>query len=430
MKIYIPKQSLILLIGPSGTGKTTFAQRFFQPYEILSSDQCRAIIANDENNQSATEEAFQLLFTMLEMRLKNRLLTVIDATNVEKHARAQLLDIAKKYHIEPVAFLFNLPKAACFQLNEQRKVRHVPHHVIEKQHRFLSKSFMELGRENYQQIITINSLAEINQIEAIVRQPMFFEQMKDSGPFDIIGDIHGCYDELYLLLQKLGYQIEKAAKKHPHYGLLVSHPQQRKVVFVGDLVDRGPKNPEVLKLVMSMVNENIAYVVMGNHDYKLHRALTHPSVKASKGLQISLNQLAQETSAFRESVISFLGQLPSHYLFDQGRLVVAHAGIPENMQGRHSKAITEFCLFGKTTGQKDPYGLPIRLDWSKEYQGPAKVVHGHVVIKEATWKNNTLDVDTGCVFGGKLTALQYPEMNLVDVAAKKRYYHSPRPLFG
>ena len=430
MTITIPKQSLIILIGPSGSGKTTFANRFFQPHEILSSDQCRKMIANDESNQSANADAFQLLFTILDMRLKNRLLTVVDATNVEKQARANLLAIAQKHHIEPIAWVFTVPKAQCHQWNQQRKDRQVPPYVIERQHQLLLKSLLALEREPYPQIITFRTPEDLNQVEAVVRQPMFFDQLNESGPFDIIGDIHGCYDELHILLQKLGYQFEKATPKPPHYGMRVTHPKGRKVIFVGDLVDRGPQTPEVLKLAMTMVNEAMAFVVMGNHDYKLHRALTNPCIKASKGLQISLDQLAKETPAFRDAAISFLRNLPSHYLFDRGRLVVAHAGIPENMQGRHSKAVTEFCLFGKTTGQKDAYGLPIRLDWSLDYHGKAMVVHGHVVVKEAIWKNRTLDVDTGCVFGGKLTALRYPEMDLVEVPAQKTYYRSPKPLFG
>ena len=112
---------------------------------------------------------------------------------------------------------------------------------------------------------------------------------------------------------------------------------------------------------------------------------------------------------------TFLDGLISHYVLDDGRLVVAHAGLKEEMQGRGSGAVREFALYGDTTGETDEFGLPVRFNWAADYRGTAMVVYGHTPVPEPEWLNNTIDVDTGCVFGGRLTALRYPERELVSV---------------
>jgi len=251
------------------------------------------------------------------------------------------------------------------------------------------------------------------------------DMYSDSGPFDIIGDVHGCYDELAELLGHLGY-VEKPGELDRR----IVHPHGRKLVFVGDLVDRGPQTPSVLKLVMGMVNSGAAYCVIGNHDDKLARKLRGNDVSIAHGLAESLQQLGQETQEFRQKVCEFLIGRPSHYVFDGGRLAVAHAGIPEAMQGRQSKEERRFCLYGYVNGEVDDSGLPVRRDWAVDYRGRAAVVHGHTPVRLPEWVHNTICIDTGCVFGGRLTALRYPERELIGVAARRRYCEHPDPTWN
>ena len=114
-------------------------------------------------------------------------------------------------------------------------------------------------------------------------------------------------------------------------------------------------------------------------------------------------------------------------MLDGGRLVVAHAGLIERYHGRASGRVREFCLYGQTTGETDEYGLPVRYPWATEYRGRAVVVYGHTPVPAAEWLNNTLCLDTGCVFGGRLTALRYPERTLVSVPAARVYHPPARP---
>lgn len=229
-----------------------------------------------------------------------------------------------------------------------------------------------------------------------------------SGPFDIIGDVHGCFEELIHLIHRLGYVFDQTS-------FTLGHPEQRCLIFVGDLVDRGPASVAVLKLVMRAVEDKKAFCVLGNHDEKLMRKLKGSDVMILHGLQETLDQLAQTTDAFKKEVIHFLENLPCYLILDQGKLVIAHAGIKEHYIGDSSKKIRAFCLYGQPTGQYDEYGFPIRYPWANEYQGEAMIVYGHSVIQTPEFINKTINIDTGCVFGGELTALRYPERNTLSV---------------
>src|SRR6266481_1813032 len=252
----------------------------------------------------------------------------------------------------------------------------------------------------------------------------------EHGPFDIIGDLHGCFDELVELLMQLGYLVEKQSNVPGSLAYSVKPPEGRKVVFLGDLVDRGPKIPEVLRLVMSMVQAGTALCVPGNHDIKLMRKLRGKDVQITHGLADSLQQLDKERPEFRVQVSDFLDELVSHYVLDDGKLVVAHAGMKEEMQGRGSGKVRDFALYGETTGETDEFGLPVRYNWAAEYRGRAMVVYGHTPVAEPEWLNGTINIDTGCVFGGKLTALRYPERELLSVPAQRIYYAPAKPFLS
>ena len=199
-------------------------------------------------------------------------------------------------------------------------------------------------------------------------------------------------------------------------------------MFVGDLVDRGPDSPGVLRLVMGMVADGTALCVCGNHETKLVRALRGSAVTVSHGLAESLAQLARESGEFRSRAMTFMDGLVAHYVLDDGRLVVAHAGLKEGYHGRTSSRVRAFALYGDTTGETDDFGLPVRYPWAEEYRGDAMVVYGHTPVPTAQWVNNTLCLDTGAVFGGSLTALRYPERDIVSVPAEQQWYEPVRPL--
>jgi len=417
--IQIPELSLVVLIGATGSGKSSFASKHFKSTEIISSDACRGMVSDDENNQAASADAFALARYITGLRLKNGLVTVIDATNVQEEALKDWIKLAKEYHCLPVAIILNMPEKVCAQRNALRPDRNFGAHVIPQHISQLKRSFKKLKYEGFRHIIELRSPEEVDAITGIVRDPLYNNKKQDTGPLDIIGDVHGCYDELIQLLTNLNYI---------NNGETWVHPEGRKAVFAGDLVDRGPKTPEVLKLVMSMTATGNAYCVPGNHDIKLMRWLNGKNVLAKHGLQESIDQLSLETQEFRDQARKFLDGLISHYVFDEGKLVVSHAGLKESMQGRGSGAVREFCLYGETTGEIDEFGLPVRLNWAAEYKGRAMVVYGHTPVPEAQWLNNTIDIDTGCVFGGSLTALRYPERELIAVKAAKVYCEPVRPL--
>ena len=430
MEIRIPKTALVLLVGASGSGKSSFAKKHFAQYEIVSSDACRGIVSNDENNQAASNDAFELFYYIISMRLKKGLLTVADATNIQPDARKKLISIARSFHVLPVAIVFDMPQELCETRNQQRTDRNVPPHVIRRQLQDLKRSLKSIKKEGFKKLYTFRSEEEADNVPAIVREKLYNDKAELHGPFDIIGDVHGCYEELIELLQKLRYIIEETADDGTNYGLKVSHPEDRTVIFLGDLIDRGPASPAVLKLVMSMVRSGTALCVPGNHDMKLHKKLTGKAVQEKHGLAETLRQLEGEPDAFKNDVKEFLYGLVSHYVLDSGKLVVAHAGLKEEMQGRGSGAVRSFCLYGETTGETDEFGLPVRYNWAAEYRGRAKVVYGHTPVPSAQWLNNTIDIDTGCVFGGSLTALRYPEEELVSVPAHTMYCEPVKPLEG
>ena len=427
MKIAIPELCLVALIGPTGSGKSSFAASHFKPTEVVSADVCRAMVVDDATDQAATPDAFAVLNFIAATRLRAGRLTVIDATSVQPQARKSLVALARGNDCLPVAIVLNMPRALCLARNKGRPDRSFGSRVVRQQAEQLRRSLRGLKREGFRYVFVLNSPEEVEAV-TIERVPLWTNLQHEHGPFDIIGDVHGCFDELVILLEHLGYEVETRADADGGTGFSVTHPNGRKVVFLGDLVDRGPGVAKVLKLVMTMVADGVALCVAGNHESKLNRKLQGRNVQVSHGLAESLAQLELESPAFRQRAAEFLDGLISHYVLDGGDLVVAHAGIKAEYQGRASTRVRDFCLYGETTGETDDFGLPVRVNWAASYRGRATVVYGHTAIMEPAWLNNTMNIDTGCVFGGNLTALRYPEKELVSVPAARVYYEPERPL--
>jgi protein phosphatase len=414
----IPDLALVVLMGASGSGKSSFARRHFKSTEVLSSDYCRGLVSDDENAQGVSDAAFEVLHFIARKRLAAGRLTVVDATNVQLEARKPLVALAREFHVIPVAIVLDMPDKLCHERNGQRPDRGFGPHVVRQQNSQLRRSLRSLKREGFRRIHVL-SPEQVGDV-ALVREPLWNDRRSEHGPFDIIGDVHGCYDELAALLAKLGYVPD---------GATLRPPPGRKAVFLGDLIDRGPKIAQVLELVMNMVAAGHALCVPGNHETKLLRKLRGKNVKLTHGLQQTVDQLAAMPEAFGARVAEFIDGLISHYVLDDGNLVVAHAGLKEELQGRGSGVVREFCLYGETNGETDEYGLPVRYDWASDYRGRALVVYGHTPVPTPEWVNRTICIDTGCVYGGALTALRYPEKEIVQVEAAEAYYESTKPLF-
>lgn len=344
-----------------GAGAAAFASRHFPHGQLLVSD---AGIAE---------------------RLRAGELTLVDATDLEPPARARLAALARDQDVPAVAIVLEPPT-------------HLP---------------------------GFGTAYEPDGDVSVVLEKLACDRRELTGPFDIVGDVHGCRAELVALLVQLGWVLSYDESGRP---VGAAHPQRRTAVFLGDLIDRGPDSPGVLRLVMGMVAAGTALCVPGNHEQKLLRKLRGRNVRVSHGLAETLAQLSAEPVSLVDDVASFVDSLPSHYVLDGGRLVVAHAGLKKAYHGRSSGRVRSFALYGDTTGETDEYGLPVRLPWARDYRGSAMVVYGHTPVPRAEWVNNTICLDTGCVFGGSLTALRYPERELVSVPAARTYYAPARPL--
>ena len=335
-----------------------------------------------------------ILESVIQQKLRLRQRIVFDASRLSQSCRTRFKKLAKKYHC-PVRCLI------------QKSITK----TIVQHDKFVS----ELKKDGFREIESIEPSEEI--AIGIASNPN--DKSDLMGPFDIIGDVHGCFEELCTLLDKLDYKIsyENSGKG----SFTATHPKGRKLIFVGDLVDKGPNTPDVLRLALSLIKCDMAYCVIGNHEAKLLKKLEGRNVQLNHGLDKSVAQFEKETPAFKEEVIVFIRSLAHHLVFDGENLVIAHAGIQEQMILRDSGSIKAFCLYGETTGKRDADGLPERKNWALNNNGKAKVVHGHVPVVDSVWCNNVLDIDTGCVYGGRLTALRYPELELVDVPALDTY---------
>ncbi|MEU4209234.1 polynucleotide kinase-phosphatase [Streptomyces sp. NPDC026206] len=426
--VAVPDLSLVVLVGATGSGKSTFAARHFKPTETVSSDACRGMVSDDPNDQSAGKDAFDLLHYIVGKRLAAGRLTVVDATNVQPEARKELVRLAREHDVLPVAIVLDVPEGVCAGRNAARPDRAgLPRRVVQRHQRELRRSLRHLEREGFRKVHVLRGAEQVESAE-VVRERRFNDLRHLTGPFDIVGDIHGCRSELESLLGRLGYVLVRDGGGRP---VDAAHPEGRTAVFVGDLVDRGPDSPGVLRLVMGMVTAGHALCVPGNHEHKLGRFLGGRQVRVAHGLAETAEQLereAQRDPEFRERVRDFIASLVSHYVLDGGSLVVCHAGLPEKYHGRTSGRVRSHALYGDTTGETDEFGLPVRYPWAEDYRGRAAVVYGHTPTPTASWLNNTICLDTGAVFGGRLTALRWPERELVDVPAEQVWYEPVKPL--
>ncbi|MFC5848430.1 metallophosphoesterase [Deinococcus petrolearius] len=396
-ELTVPDPSLVVLVGTARAGQSTFAARHFAPEEVVS----RAAFGD--------EEAF---LTALGARLSRGLLAVADTDAARPALRAPLVALAREFDLGTTALVLDLPRplleargadpaAAVAQVAELRRT--LPH----------------LGAEHFGTVHVLRSPEEVDAA-TLRRAPLPPDRRELRGPFDFIGDVHGCLPELRELLGRLDYREGDAGLWTP--------PPGRTAVFLGDLTDRGPDSAGTLRLVMAMVRAGAALCVRGNHDEKLARALEGRRVSPAHGLGATLAQLEAAGPGLRAEVRAFLEALPAHLVLNGGRVVAAHAGLPERYQGRDSARARRFSLYGDVDGRVGEGGLPLRGDWAPGYGGEALVVYGHTPHTAPRWLGRTLNLDTGCAFGGHLSALRYPELEVLGVPARAVYAEPARPL--
>ena len=369
--ITLPDPSLIVFTGGEPATLRRAAEALVSPGETL-----------DSARMSEPE-----LLSEVNARLRDRrLVAVVDSAD-DEHLRGRLRAFGRRHCLPRLAVAFG---------GEEVDER--------------------LQAEGFRSRLVLPSLAALLSAPP-ERRRLACDRSGETGPFDLIGDVHGCFDELVSLLERLGYGIEG----DPSAGFSAKAPPGRRVLFLGDLVDRGPGVVGALRLALDMFEAGRALIVPGNHEEKLVRALGGADVRIAHGLDRSLKQLeAHPQLAAR--LVDLHPRLADHLLLDGGQLVAAHAGLEESLHGRESRRVRGLALFGPTTGETDEQGFPVRLDWGKSYRGAAHVVYGHTPVTEARWVNRTLNIDTGCVFGGSLTALRWPERELVSVPARRVYW--------
>jgi len=365
--IDIPELCLVVLIGPAGAGKSTFAAARFKPTEVVSSDLCRALVADDEDDQSATPAAFEVLHLIASLRLRRRKLTVVDAVDARPRDREPLLEVARARDCAAVAVVLDLPADLCTERDLARPGRTVGARAIAEQRAAIERSLPGLREEGFAAVHVLRSPEEVDAAK-VRRVPLPVNRRWDRGPFDVIGGVGGRLDALAALLERLGYPVQSGpGGDWSHAG---RHPAGRRAVFAGDL-GAAP----VVRLVRAMVEAGAALAVLGDRDEELAGTLPAPEA-------------------------AFVRGLPSHVVLAGGTLAVAHAGIRSEMLGRDSPRVTAFCLRGEP-------------GWAAAYRGRALVVHAHEEVPCPQWVGRTVGIDVA----GSLTALRHPERELVSVTA-------------
>ncbi len=341
---------------------------------------------------------------------------VADSTALDAGTRRNLLDLAHAHAYPAVAIVFPASLDARRSRNAGR-ARQVPDDVLVTQQAAMDRAVASIGREGWD---TVNMLGQGETKPASVVRLGAEVRSTTAPPYDIVGDVHGCYDELTELLAKLGWLVD---------GETWSHPEGRTLISLGDLADRGPDVPACFRLWIRLHAGGKALFVPGNHDNKLMRYLRGRKVTVSHGLAASIEQLdalpRRERGELQAAILRFIAEAPPYLVLDDGKLIVAHAGIKREMIGKVSKRIQDFTLYGDVTGERTPDGLPVRRDWAAQYRGNAFIVYGHTPVPKPIPFRRTVNIDQGCVFGGRLTAMRYPEMTFEHVRAKRTYYERP-----
>ncbi|XKE94622.1 polynucleotide kinase-phosphatase [Metaplanococcus flavidus] len=439
MRIGLPHAGIVLLIGPSNSGKSTLVKRLIEEEQILasevvSSDDFRVLVGDKEfidwrdrpqdeaaglmdEYQGISAEAFAMMDRVIEARMRLSKLVFVDATHLRSDDRKRYIALAKKNHVPIQAIVFDLSERVLTDRDENRDNPRGKRR-IKQQFQIFRNEKRFIKKEGFASVYTVKETGEVE----VFRHDNPIEIELDRG-IDIIGDVHGCFDELIQLLVKLGYAKNEEG--------LYKHPDGRKFVSVGDVMSRGPASLETMRFFYRHVEGNLALMIDSNHGWKIARwlegrqvVLSHGDEKVEEEFRIFEAQKGPErANELKRQLKDFLLTAPSHYVFKKNgvpTLVCAHAGIRDEFIGKESGAISDFCRYGDTGGFDDN-GKPVRNDWTVGHQNRLLIVWGHDPKPKPLLINNTINIDQGVVFGGELTAYRYPERDFVSVKAKADY---------
>ncbi|MBW4084383.1 polynucleotide kinase-phosphatase [Paenibacillus sp. S150] len=441
--IPFPHGGIVVLVGPSNSGKTALLRRLVQEgillqTEIVSSDDYRTLVGDTEypdwkgrpreeadilysDYQLMSKLAFEAMNTVVSMRCRLGRLTVVDATHLQPEHRRKYIELAARNDLPCAAWILDLPEQT---LLERDKSRDQPRgrQRVKQQFVQFKRSLRGLRDEGFDFTYMLKE-TETVQFER-KKNPLLAEI---GNGVDVIGDIHGCYDEMLELLGRLGYAPDEAG--------LYRHPEGRVLISVGDVMSRGPKSLETLGFWKKHCGAGIARMIDSNHGWKIARYLSGRNISLSHGdenIAAELAEYAREAgeeaaAQLKEELKQFLLSAPSHLVLCRGgvrHVVVAHAGIRDEYIGKQSGRVQDFCRYGDTDGA-DAAGAPIRKEWYVEHESGELIVWGHDPRPYPTVVKNTVNIDQGAVFGGSLTAYRYPERQFVSVKAYKDYARDP-----
>lgn len=440
MDIILPYAGIVLLVGPSNSGKSTLLKQLIEkgqilPSEIVSSDEFRVLVSdvefidwkqrpNDEAEslndqyQRISAEAFSLMDALIETRCRLNKLTFVDATHLYPEDRKRYISIAKNNHVPIVSVVLDVDQNVLLERDKSRKNPR-GNRRIKQQFQVFKREKRFIKKEGY---LAAYFISDTSNVEFIRRNKNPIELDVGNG-IDIIGDIHGCYDEMIHILEKLGYK-----KNAEHYYV---HPKGRRFLSLGDIMSRGPKSLQTMEFFLRHVNEELAYMIDSNHGWKIARWLDGRKVTLSHGDECVEEEIRQFEEKFgkeyveqiKQKLKKLLHKAPSHYVLTKNgipTLVCTHAGIKDEFIGKQSYDISDFCRYGDNEGL-DETGRPIRKDWTIHHKTSTLIVWGHDPKPKPLIINNTINIDQGAVFGGELTAFRYPEKEFVSIQAEKDY---------
>ncbi|MEH7332127.1 polynucleotide kinase-phosphatase [Neobacillus drentensis] len=444
-KIYLPYAGIVLLVGPSNSGKTTLLNRLVNEKsilssEVISSDHFRVLVSDVEyinwNQRPKDEadvlydeyfrvsnEAFDTMDFLIGKRCRLNKLTIIDATHLKEDDRERYIRMGKKYHVPVVAIVFNVPEKELLTRDEHRDYPRGKNR-IKQQYQQFKRTIRFIKKEGFHRTYILNE-EELKTLEMGRQQNSLLVNLGNG--IDFIGDIHGCYEEFIEILEKLGYKENAEG-----YYL---HPEGRRILSLGDVMSRGPRSLETLQFFKKHVGTGLAYMIDSNHGWKIARWLDGRSVKLAHGdeklaaeFEEYENLYGQEASnQLKNEFKELLLAAKSHLIIEKNGVKVAvavHAGIRDHYVGKQSQRISDFCRYGDSDGL-DENGKPIRKDWTIGHQSSQLIIWGHDPKPQPLLVNNTLNIDQGVVFGGRLTAYRYPEKQFVSVEAKRDYANVP-----